>query len=96
MLGLGLILLTLALGVEAAFWCDGPGGFCAVFLLWGTLLVALGRLVPRLAGLAEGLGVFVILTTLNSSRRFWTLPPELPRHRVGLSWRPAGSFGSWG
>ena len=65
MLGLGLILLTIALGVESAFWCDGPGGFCAVFLLWGTLLVALGRLVPRLTGLAEGLGVFVLLATLT-------------------------------
>ena len=65
MLTLSLLLLTLALGGEAEFWCDGPGGFCAVFLLWGTLLVALGRLVPRLAGLAEGLGVFVLLATLT-------------------------------
>lgn len=65
MLGLGLILLTVALGGEAAFWCDGPGGFCAVFLLWGILLVALGRLVPRLAGLVEGLGIFVLLATLT-------------------------------
>ncbi|MBB6050139.1 DUF2157 domain-containing protein [Armatimonas rosea] len=64
MLGLGLILLTVALGGEAAFWYDSPGGFCAVSLLWGTLLVALGRLVPRLAGLA-GLGAFVVLATLT-------------------------------
>ncbi|WP_309719750.1 DUF2157 domain-containing protein [Armatimonas sp.] len=65
MLTLSLLLLTLALGGEAEFWCDGPGGFCAVFLLWGVLLVALGRLVPKLAGLAEGLGVFVLLTVLT-------------------------------
>ncbi len=65
MLTLGLLLLTMALGWEAAFWYEGVGGFCAVFLLWSVLLVALGRLVPRFAGLAEGLGVFVVLTVLT-------------------------------
>lgn len=78
MLTLGLLLLTLALGWEAAFWCEGPGGFSAAFLLWGVLLVALGRLVPRLTGLAEGLGVFVLLTVLTVLADFGLSPHNYP------------------
>ncbi|WP_395144724.1 DUF2157 domain-containing protein [Armatimonas sp.] len=89
MLALGLLLLTLALGWEVAFWCEGSGGFCAVFLLWGVLLVALGRLVPRFAGLAEGLGVFVLLTVLTVLADFgygaeWTYLAAGGQLRVAL------------
>lgn len=62
---LGLWVLTLALGWEAVFWTEAIGGFCSIFLLWGALLIALGRLAPSLLEDSEGLGVFVILTALS-------------------------------
>lgn len=65
LLVLGQLLLTLALGWEASFWTETTDGFCAAFLLWGVVLVALGRLVPRLQGHTEQLGLVTLLVTLS-------------------------------
>lgn len=65
LLTLGLLLLTLALGWETAFWMESIGGFCTVFLFWGVLLIALGRRTGRLAEPYTSWGLFVLLTTLT-------------------------------
>ena len=65
LLTLGLLVLTLTLGWETAFWMESIGGFCTVFLLWGALLIAVGRRTGQLTDPYTLLGLFVLLTTLT-------------------------------